>query len=95
MIVNVMDILEARLTGQTFSDKQGYKRKPQKVQPSVDYDTNRHSLTDKQVELYLLQHRNMVEFLEQNGLTDTFNEFQKKKVTIAGDPLAAWFKKWH
>lgn len=86
--------LAALYKNETYSSKQGTKRKPQKVQPNIQYDINKDSMTDKQLELYLIQHKHMVEFLDRKGLLDDFKEYQAKNKVMAGE-LPSWFRKWN
>lgn len=89
-----LEMLEAIHKDNTYSKKTGSKRKPQRVSPSVWYNINQEPITDKDMELYLIQHKQMVEFLSKKGLLEDFKEFQKKKQLLAGE-FAEWFKKWN
>lgn len=49
--------MKALYQNETYSSKQSHKRKPQQIQPAVQYNINQPALTDKQLDLYLLQHK--------------------------------------
>lgn len=88
------DLMAARYKNDTFQAKNGYLRKEQKVLPSFQYHMNQEPLTDKQLELYLIQHKQMVEFLSRKGLVEEYNQLQQKKAIEKGE-FVDWFKKWH
>jgi hypothetical protein len=90
----VMSLMAAKYKNETYKAKTGSLRKEQQVFPTIQYNKAYPGLTDKQNELYLIQHKHMVEFLDKKGLIDSFNEWQKGKTIQAGD-LVDWFKKWN
>lgn len=92
--MKVTDLMAAKYKNETYSAKNGGLRKETQVSPIVHYNNSYSALTDKQVELYLIQHKHMVEYLSKKGLLEAFNEWQQGKAVQAGD-FVDWFKKWH
>lgn len=79
----------------TYSEVRGEKRKPEVVVPHIIYEESMEFLTDKQVELFLVQHKLMREFLSKKSLVQQFNEFQQKKQGFNTGTYAEWYKKWN
>ena len=70
------------------------KAQPTYVQPAIQYHPAFDFLTDRQIELYLVQHRLMVDFLLENGLDKKYNEYQNSKKHSIGyynDFRKRWF----
>lgn len=88
-----LEKMEALYKSETYSSKQGHKRKPQKIQPTIQYEVNSNPLTDKDVEFVLIQNKQMKEFIFRMGINEDFNEFVGTKV-MSGE-LPAWFRKWN
>lgn len=84
------------LTNQkTYSETVGKKRASEVVQPTIVYEESSGFLTNRQIELYLVQHKMMREFLSKKKLVDEFNEFQQKKQHASTGVYAEWYKKWN
>lgn len=84
------------LTNQrTYSEVHGKKREPEVVVPHLIYEESMEFLTNKQTELFLVQHKLMREFLSKKHLVQEFNEFQQKKQNFSTGAYAEWYKKWH
>ncbi|MCP1494563.1 hypothetical protein J2Y73_004594 [Peribacillus frigoritolerans] len=62
--------------------------------PAMFYHRNQDTLTDKQAEYYLIQHKLMNEFISKQGLIEAFNQFQQRKQREAGN-LVDWLKMWN
>ncbi|MFJ7680430.1 hypothetical protein ACIQXQ_20665 [Peribacillus sp. NPDC097198] len=78
----------------TYSQKTGRKREPKKLMPAMFYHSNQDTLTDKEAEFYLVQHKLMNDFISKQGLIEAFNQFQQKKQREDGE-FSNWFKKWN
>lgn len=78
----------------TYSEIHGEKRESEKLTPRIVYDESMEFLTDKQVELLLVQHKLMREFLSKKKLIDDYNAFQERKRHLHTGVYAEWRKKW-
>ncbi|MDQ0808059.1 hypothetical protein [Priestia megaterium] len=78
----------------TYSAKQGYKRKAQPISHFINDSVVRVPLTDKQLELLLIQYTIMKEFIEKKDLEEQFTRFFDSKKRQAG-VLVDWYKRWH
>lgn len=93
MPIRAMERMEMLYKDQTFSSKQGHSRKPQRIMPSVQYDLNSDSLTDRDLELLIIQHKIMKEFIFRMGINEGLNEFYETKISSGEFP--SWFRKWN
>lgn len=82
-------------TVDTYSKRKGKKRKPQRLMPPVVYEESMEFVTDKQAELYFIQHKQMHEFISKMGLIEEFNQYQKEKQRSINSDYSEWYKKWN
>lgn len=63
--------------------------------PPVVYEESMEFVTDKQAELYFIQHKQMHEFISKMGLIEEFNQYQKEKQRSINSDYSEWYKKWN
>ncbi|CAK8583891.1 hypothetical protein BMEGG_06149 [Priestia megaterium] len=78
----------------TYSAKHGSKKRAQPVSHFINDSVVRVPLTDKQLELVLIQYTVMKEFIEKNNLELRYTRLFDSKKRQAG-ALVDWYKRWH
>ena len=88
------DDMQLMYADKTYSAKRGYKRKAQPISQFINDSVVTVPLTDKQLELLLIQYTIMREFIEKKDLEEQFTRFFDSKKRQSG-VLVDWYKRWH
>jgi len=89
-----IDDMQLMYADKTYSAKQGHKRRAQPINQLINDSVVTVPLTDKQLELLLIQYTIMREFIEKKDLEEQFTRFFDSKKRQAG-ALVDWYKRWH